>query len=78
MKLYLAASLIGLGAATFIAAHPPTADATSVALAMAGAAPAVMARPADDHWLFRAMPAPCDVQTLTTLPDQALANARPL
>ena len=78
MKLYLAASLIGIGASTFIAAQSPVANAASVALAMAGAAPAVMARTADDHWLFRAMPAPCDVQTLTTLPDQALANARPL
>lgn len=77
MKLYLATSLIGIGAMTVIAARQPPADASAIALAMAGAS-VDMARPADAQWLLRAMPAPCDVQTLTTLPSEALARAGPL
>jgi len=78
MKLYLATSLIGIGAMTFISAHRPPADTPAAALAIAGASAFSMARRAESHWLFRPMPAARDVQTLTTVPSDALAQERSL
>ena len=78
MKLYLATSLIGISAMAFIAAQQPPDDVPAAALAIAGASPTAMARQAEAPWLFRTMPAACDVETLTTLPSGGLAQARSL
>ena len=78
MKLYLATSLIGVSAMVFIAAQQPAADVPAAALALAGTSSTTMARQADAPWLFRPMPGGIAERTLTTVPTDCLAQARPL
>ena len=80
MKLYLAASLIAIGALAYIAANEPPARAAAIAVAAAGwpDETAAMARRTGPRWLLRAMPMTGPRETLATLPDDGLAKAQPL